>query len=157
MHPTCTELLWSTLTVSVILFCSTFPLLDDSDVDAYSTFPLLGDSGPWQLLNVSITRRFHTLVIFLNFYSTFPLLDVSRLPFHRACLGLNPSVYEVAGISMGVHTRRRTATRVWKPFSYHSCYNSDYPNPSEPTTMYSYAIQRKRGIGSAVSQWWPMM
>ena len=34
-------------------------------------FPLLGDSGPWQLLNVSITRRFHTLVIFLF------LLDVS--------------------------------------------------------------------------------
>ena len=54
-------------------------LLDDTDFDAYSTFPLLGvsgtwqllDSGPWQLLNVSSTRRFHTLVIFLF------LLDVS--------------------------------------------------------------------------------
>ena len=60
---------------SIIIY-STLPLLDNSDFDAYSMFPLLGDSGPWQLLNVSITRRFHTLVIFFIFtrrfqYSTF--------------------------------------------------------------------------------------
>ena len=50
---------------------------------AYSIIILLGDSGPWQLLNVSITRRFHTLVIFLFFHSTFPVLDVSRLQFYN--------------------------------------------------------------------------
>jgi len=52
------------LEVCNIQYYSVFPLLDNSNFDDYWTFPLLGDSGPWHLLNVSTTRRLHTLVIF---------------------------------------------------------------------------------------------